>query len=85
MENKSFKRYGRSSPYTQIGIGRLPCARCGKPATQQWQICSDNRLFRPICDECDIALNELVLKFMNDPDAKEKMEKYREKMLCDKR
>lgn len=56
--------HGRKKPYTQKGIGRVPCTRCGRPARYQWQVCADGRLFRPICEECDIALNEAVLRFM---------------------
>ena len=69
----------RTKPYTQIGIKRLKCFRCNNKASFQWNICSDNNLFRPICLDCDIELNELVLKFMNFTDWKEKIEKYRRK------
>ena len=67
----------RTKPYTQIGIERLKCFRCGAKAKQQWQICSDNNIYRPICDKCDIELNECVLKFMGFKDWEEKMEEYR--------
>lgn len=68
--------HGRRKPYTEHGIKRLPCARCSKPASQQWQICSDDRLHRPICDACDIALNRLVLRWMGFKDWREKMRRY---------
>lgn len=71
---------GRRKPYTQIGIGRLKCFRCGAKPDQQWQICSDNRLYRPICTPCDIELNEMVLRFMGFPDVDEKMKAYRERL-----
>jgi len=67
----------RKKPYTNKGIKRLKCFRCGEQATQQWQICSDNSQYRPICDKCDIDLNELVLKFMRFKDWKNKLEEYR--------
>ena len=67
----------RKTPYTEIGIKRLKCFRCSNPATFQWQICSDNNIFRPICLECDIALNETVLKFMKFNNWKEKIEQYK--------
>jgi hypothetical protein len=73
---------GRKVPYTEIGVRRMKCFRCGKPAKYQWQICSDDNVYRPICEECDIKLNDLVLKFMRFPDAEEKMHKYREKVRC---
>ena len=56
--------YGRKEPYTEIGVKRLSCFRCGEKANQQWQICADDNLYRPICKSCDIELNKLVLKFM---------------------
>ena len=74
-----FKRHGRRKPYTQAGIERLPCVRCGAPAHASWQACADNRLHRPICLRCDIALNELVLQWMGDPDWRAKMKVYKEK------
>ncbi len=70
------ERHGRKTPYTEIGVRRLPCVRCGKKSHCQWNICADNRLFRPICRDCDIALNELVLKWAKDPEWKQKMEAY---------
>lgn len=72
----------RRRPYTAIGVRRLRCYRagCNKRAVHQWQICSDDRVFRPICEECDVELNRLVLEWMGFPDAAEKLERYREKM-----
>lgn len=72
---------GRKIPYTARGIGRLPCFRCGAPATQQWQICADGNLYRPICDNCDVVLNDLVLDFMGFPDRHEKMREYKRVMF----
>lgn len=69
---------GRKQPYTDIGIRRLACVRCGKPARFQWQICSDGNLYRPLCAGCDIALNELVLRWIGDPDADAKISAYRQ-------
>lgn len=57
----TWKKHGRKKPYTVIGIERLPCFRCGKPAYHQWQICADGNLYRPVCLDCDIELNEMVL------------------------
>jgi len=55
----------------------MKCFRCGKPAKHQWQICADGNQYRAICLDCDIALNEMVLKFMGFPDWDEKMEAYK--------
>jgi hypothetical protein len=70
----------RKKPYTEIGIRRLKCFRCGKPAMHQWQICADGNQYRPICEECDIALNEMVLKWMGFPDWQEKVAAYKRSM-----
>lgn len=69
------RRFGRKRSYTDIGIRRLSCYRCGKKASQQWNVCADGK-YRPICRDCDIALNALVLQFMGDPDWKDKLQKY---------
>ena len=71
---------GRKKPYTYIGIRRLKCFRCGKQASQQWQVCADGNVYRPICIDCDIALNELVLRFMGACDVEGKMETYEAKL-----
>lgn len=72
-------KHGRRKPYTERGIKRIPCVRCGKPATQQWRACADG-LWRPICTECDVMLNRLVLLFMFDDEVEEKIDKYQEKL-----
>lgn len=54
----------RRKPYTEIGIGRVPCFKCGKPSSRQWQICSLNNEYKGLCRTHDIALNRIVLIFM---------------------
>lgn len=68
----------RKKPYTEIGIRRLKCFRCGRGARYQWQICSDGNAWRPLCAECDVELNEIVLRWAGDPDAELKINAYRE-------
>ena len=68
--------HGRKKPYTQIGIRRLSCQRCGKPAIHQWQICSNDNRYLPICSNCDVALNRLALKFMRIENVEELMANY---------
>lgn len=68
--------YKRTEPYTEIGIRRLPCFRCGSPARFQWQICADGNQYRPICTLCDVVLNALVLNWAGFPDADEKARVY---------
>lgn len=82
MPDKGRPMYGRKKPYTEIGVRRVPCTRCGRPAEYQWQVCADGRLFRPICKQCDIELNEFVLQFMGFPEdlIRAKMAAYTEKV-----
>ena len=72
----------RIKPYTKIGIKRLGCFRkgCGNKATRQWQICSDGNTFRPICDECDIELNRVVLEFMGFKNHETMRKEYRKEL-----
>ena len=71
----------RKKPYTQIGIERLKCFRCGHKASQQWQICADGNQYRPICVDCDIELNEVVIKFMGLPN--QLWKDYQDKMYAE--
>lgn len=66
----------RNIPYTERGIGRLRCVRCGRKATYQWQTCADHNTWRPLCRLCDVLLNALVLEFMGHPNADELIENY---------
>jgi hypothetical protein len=68
----------RKEPFTEEGIKRMKCIRCGDAAKFQWQICSDGNNFRPICGFCDIELNNTVLNFMKHPNRIELIKKYAE-------
>ena len=57
----------RREPYTERGISKTPCLRCGEPSTQQWQICATGSRWAGVCVECDIKLNEMVIEFMGLP------------------
>lgn len=72
----------RNKPYTEIGIKRVPCLRCGNPSVRQWRICALNNEYKGICTECDIELNRLVLQFMNisKKAVNRLIEEYREKI-----
>ena len=72
----------RTKPYTVRGIKRIKCFRCGAQAYSTWQIYADGGQYRPICKACDVALNEMALKFMGFPDWEEKMRKYKEQLPC---
>jgi len=71
----------RRRPYTEIGIRRLKCVRCGEQAKEQWSACADGNVWRPICPACDVKLNAMALKFMRVPDWKAKMRRYTKRRL----
>lgn len=74
--------YGRKSAYTDRGISRVKCTRCGAPASQQWQVCANGRWYAGICDACDVALNAAVLEFMAIPNRDNLIRNYRAKMAA---
>lgn len=59
----------RKKPYTNAAIAKLKCIRCGNQAKFQWNVCADGNNYRPICKECDVLLNSMVLAWMNHPNA----------------
>lgn len=67
----------RRNPYTERGIKRIPCFRCGAPSRYQWQICADKNRWRGLCLGCDFGLNAAVLRYLNDPDISRKLQEYR--------
>ena len=69
----------RNQPYTEKGIGRVPCAKCGKSSNQQWQICSLGNKWVGICNKCDVDLNRLVLQFFGIKNRRNIMKRYLEK------
>ena len=59
----------------------MKCAHCAAPnADNLWhaQLCADSRRKRKkrLCDACDVELNRMVLEFMGDAKASEKMAAY---------
>ena len=72
---------GRRRPYTDAGIRRLRCTRCGAKATRQWSACANGNRHTPLCDRCDVELNELALRFMRLARAEELLAGYRAAVL----
>lgn len=70
------KPLGRRQPYTEAGIRRCACQRCGQPAHAQWSICANGNRQVPICLDCDIALNRLVLEWIGADRVDERMSAY---------
>lgn len=56
---------GAAEPIPVEDIWELGCMRCGAPSQCQWAICANNGNHLPLCIDCDIALNRLILMFMN--------------------
>ena len=63
MRSRRPKFHGRKKPYTEVGIARLKCVRCGAAGVHQWQVCANNNRYMVLCGQCDIALNQLVLRW----------------------
>jgi hypothetical protein len=72
---------GRKKPYSERGINRVPCARCGKPSQHQWNCCALDNRWLGVCTECDIKLNADTLAFFRVPDAAGVLAAYVERML----
>ena len=70
------KFHGRKKPYTTIGIGRVPCARCGLPSVYQWSICANGNRYLGFCSDCDVAMNAMVMEFVGFENAKELLDWY---------
>jgi hypothetical protein len=58
------KRWSRK-PYTPEEIMRAVCCRCGG-------------VYRPLCPDCDIALNAFALAYMHVPGYRRKIRRYRD-------
>ena len=69
---------GKKTPYTAKQIAKAKCGRCGEPAAFQWQVCADDKTYRPICRACDLHLNRLFLEMIHAPDIETKMKQYEE-------
>lgn len=73
--------HGRRRPYSATGIRRLPCVRCGAKAHASWNVCADGNLHRPICRACDVALNELAMRFVFGDTREADLAAYRARVL----
>lgn len=76
------KFHGRTKPYMQLGLRQVPCARCGKPSSYQWQACSNDRRYMGFCTDCDVLINALVLAFCGFKNREELMEWYCKSIDC---
>ena len=79
MVSKPFQ--GRTKSYTEIGISRISCSRCGMPSSRQWQVCANGNRFLGVCWECDVKLNQMTLTFMRVPGRIVLMRLYRQETM----
>ena len=69
---------GRLKPYTERGIARIPCSRCGAASDRQWQVCANGNRYLGVCRRCDVEVNRLVLDFFRVPEREKLLERYRQ-------
>jgi len=61
------------------------CFKCGGAALYQWRICSDGP-WRPVCQQCDFALNYIAARWAYGPDkAMRLLEAYKAKCAAEQR
>lgn len=66
----------RERRYTESQLHKCKCFRCGAPARFQWNICSDDNIWRPLCGQCDLDLNAMVLEWFGKNNWEVKLRKY---------
>ncbi len=74
------KYTGSVTQYPEEEISKIPCSKCGKPSSQQWEICCNNNMYLGVCTECDYKLNVLIAEFMNLPNRDELLKEYKQKL-----
>ena len=80
------KRKPSRKQLTVRGVGLFMCDRvgCTNKARRHWAICADGRIMRVVCNECDIAINEMVMRFMFGDTREYDLEQYREHVQAGK-
>lgn len=69
----------RRRAYSEAGLKRVPCAHCGASSVAQWSLrpCAIGTTgWYPLCADCDMELNRLVMEFLRLPDAAERLAAY---------
>ena len=73
----------RRTPYTERGISRVPCVKCGAPSRFQWRICSDGG-WHGVCERHDLELNEMAARWaFGVREAKQLMKGYAHSVVGD--
>lgn len=72
----------RRVPYTERGLSRVQCTRCGGRSVAQWgaKACAagGETGYYGLCAACDVALNAMLLRFLGVEGAEGLVERYRE-------
>lgn len=68
--------FTRKANYTYIGLHRQRCAICGRPAEEQWHICSLGGGTIPVCAECDVKINSSIVNLVDPEHHGELMARY---------
>jgi hypothetical protein len=74
----------RRRPYTKRGIRRVKCSRvgCSNKAVHTFNICAvDRGIYYPVCVECDIKINEIVVRLIFGDKREDELRRYREAAL----
>lgn len=71
---------GRTQPYTERGISRVPCYRCGEASSQQWDVCALGNRYLGVCTGCDVLLNRKVLEFFGVPEIPHLIAQYERRL-----
>ena len=79
------KYHGRSRAYTTEEIEKTSCCACTAKAVHQWKCCANGNRYLPICIDCDVDLNEMVLMLMRVPNRTRLMAAYRRKSKATRR
>lgn len=71
----------RTKQYTEAGLSRVPCVRCGRPSTEQFNVsmCAVGNKIRwvGLCAGHDVEFNATVLQYFRYPDAETLMREYK--------
>jgi hypothetical protein len=72
----------RAKPYTERGIRRCKCTRCGDhPALYQWSACAAGNKWMPLCTRCDVELNRVAMTFVLGKKAKPMIAAYEKRVM----
>lgn len=71
-------RSTRRRPYTERGISRVPCVKCGAPSKYQWRICSTDA-WTAVCRRHDIEVNRKIARWAFGSDAEPLLKRYEAK------